>query len=231
VNLSAGVHRVRVQFNEGLINFNYFDLTPGAPPEQPAQQSILVDGTLSDWGSAVDNSVGNLVVGAGPVDSAFFEYRLTEHGVFVAVRVQDNALVVHDGTHQSDSVELYLNGDNIVQGDPGAPSWAQPGMGADEMQFAICADGTGARAYKSGSFVPIPSEVQMASAVHADHYAVEFFVPWTLLNTSLAAVEFSGLGLDIGINDADAGPARDRQIMWHGTADNWRDPHQWGSVP
>jgi len=197
----------------------------------PAAIEPTVDGQLFDWMQEF-TPVSKLVIGPGPVDPAQYSYLATEQGLFAAVVVEDNATVVHDGTHQSDSVEIYLNGDGIVQGDPSAPGWAQPGLGVDEVQFAIGADGTGFRAYKSGQFVAIPSGVLAAAAPTGFGYAVEFFVPWSVLGTSYDAVVSRGsLGLDIGINDCDGGTTRDRQVMWHGTGDNWKDPNQWGFVP
>jgi len=193
-------------------------------------QATTVDGDLSEWAAEVSTPVSKLVIGAGTVDVAHYGYRATEQGLYVAVKVEDDAVVVHDASHESDSVELYLNGDNITQGDPSAPSWALPGMGPDELQFAIAADGTGARAYKSGSLVAVPADIQMASQAHTDHVAVEFFVPWTRLNTSLTQASSTGLGFDIGINDCDAGTTRSRQVMWNGSVNNWRDPNQWGSI-
>jgi|GEM_PF-597174 len=71
--------------------------------------------------------------------------------------------------------------------------------------------------------------VRLASAVMPDYYTLEMAIPWENLTheTVGAGLEF---GMEFTIDDLDTGDYANRQIIWRGSADNWRNPSLFSRV-
>lgn len=190
---------------------------------------IAVDGDLADWDNAPDIAINTMISGSGTADEAYYTYLANQSGLYVAVKVLDGT--ISTANSDKDSIEIYLDGDNIAQGNSSVPAWALPGYGADEYQLIITAGESMIRAFKPGESILLPDGIQGASQLIFGGYAAEAFIPWNVLGLSASGGTNSfSLGFDVGVNDLDSGTTRERQLMWYGTANNWKDAAGFGTL-
>ena len=193
----------------------------GVPiPEAPVAPTV--DGDLAEWKdaswSAVSSShpVVGSTDGAGDLHARFAVCRHRSR-LFVAVRVRDDT--VRNGQTvgtlwQEDCVELFLDLMPEAEGTEGE-------YGPDDLHIFLTANGVS----EIRSRMPQP---ELASAVRraAGGYAVEAMLD--LGGMGCEPVSGLAIGFDVAVDDADAGPQRETQITWRGTAANWRDTRSWG---
>ena len=183
-----------------------------------------VDGDLAEWGEtawtivSASNPVAGKTDGEGDLQARFAVCR-HQSSLFVAVRVRDDTVRNEQAVGklwQEDCVELFL--DLMLDAEDTGGEY-----GPDDLHIFLGANGTS----EIRSRMPHP-KMSLAVSRTAEGYDVE------------AALDLSGLGcrpvpglvigFDMAIDDADAGPEREAQITWRGTAANWRDTRRWGAL-
>ena len=71
--------------------------------------------------------------------------------------------------------------------------------------------------------------VQYAMVTTNTGYQLEIKFPWSTLGTKPRTG--AKIGLDVHVNDNDAGQKRDRKLTWHATTDNaWENPQSFGNA-
>ncbi len=162
----------------------------------------------------------------GPWDlSASFAVRWTDREMTTEVRVIDDD--VSPGSPQNppegDSVEFYL--DLRPSSSEGRPVYDE-----NVLIIRVLAPGPEPGPAVWSTLDEAPADIgELALLSRRDNggYRVRLGVPNGFI-TRRAGADIVGIGLDVGVNDADHGGQRKTQIMWCGTADNWLDPSRFG---
>ena len=135
-----------------------------------------------------------------------------------AIIVTDDDLCVSDLSNPAagDSVELYL--DLRGDADQGKPVYSE-----SVLVVQIIAPTAADQPALWKSMAPLPADLQgIAVTAHrtADGYTVQVDVPLAPVE-SRRGPDWSGLGFDVALNDADNGGYRKTQMMWAGIPDNY----------
>jgi len=202
-----------------------------APAIRPRKLSLAPTKTREGeriWSNFI--GPGGLTIGRdrwrGPWDLlASFGARWTDRELTIEVRVTDDD--VSPGPPQNppegDGVEFYL--------DLRPPSIeGRPVYDESVLVIRVLAPGPqpGRAIWSTLDEAPADiGELALLSRRDDSGYRVRLSVPNGFI-TRRAGADIRGIGLDVGVNDADDGGRRKTQIMWCGTADNWLDPSRFG---
>jgi hypothetical protein len=176
--------------------------------------ALTVDGALDEPYWALRSNVTKSITGSSNNSVSFGTLSDTQN-LYVGVRVLD-ADLKKDSTqpYQDDSVEIYLDADH------------NQGAAYDSKDHQITL-----RWHDSVmTMIGAMDNVQFAQKDINGGYSVELAIPWASLQITPA--RDITLGLDVGINDDDGHNSgnRDNQMMWNGTADNWRNTSAFGNL-
>jgi hypothetical protein len=175
---------------------------------------ITVDGVLSESGWSLSDRAGKPILGASD-DTVTFGALWDPSFLYVGIRVLDGDLQKDSPNRwDDDGVEVYVDARND----------RTAAYGADDRQFT--------KRWSDGEVYEIAG--QTGGVLHGwaevgGGYTVELAVPWSNLGITPAA-DVTVLGFDIGNNDDDDDGARDGQLLWRGTADNFRDTTAFGDL-
>jgi hypothetical protein len=151
---------------------------------------------------------------AGPADlSARAWLAACPDGLYVAVEVTDGGglFPAARGAFNGDCVEVFF--DLRGEGELGS---AAPGDGVyHAMVRAPGADQTAKVEHR-----PVPGTTAAVRRTDTG-WSVEFLIPATVSRGQQ-------FGFDVAVDDDDTGSGRKSQIVWHGTADNFQDPSNYG---
>jgi hypothetical protein len=176
--------------------------------------ALTVDGALDEPYWALRSNVTKSITGSANNNVSFGTLSDTQN-LYVGVRVLD-ADLKKDSTqpYQDDSVEIYLDADH----NQGATYDAK-----DHQMTLRWHDGV-------MTMIGTMDNVQFAQKDINGGYSVELAIPWASLQITPA--RDITLGLDIGVNDDDGHNSgnRENQLMWNGTADNWRNTSAFGNL-
>ncbi|KRF03694.1 hypothetical protein ASG89_02740 [Paenibacillus sp. Soil766] len=176
--------------------------------------TLTVDGALDEPYWALRSNVTKRITGTSNNSVSFGTLSDTQN-LYVGVRVLD-ADLKKDSTqpYQDDSVEIYLDADH----NQGATYDAK-----DHQITLRWHDGV-------MSMIGAMGNVQFAQKDINGGFSVELAIPWASLGITPA--RDITLGLDIGNNDDDGQNSgnRENQLMWNGTADNWRNTSAFGNL-
>jgi hypothetical protein len=127
----------------------------------------------------------------------------------VAVEVTDGGglFPAAGGAYNGDCVELFL--DLRAEAQVGT---AQMGEGIHQLMLRAPADSATRRC--EARFAPGTEAIAVRTAAG---WQAEITVP-------LARTPGSLLGIDLAVDDDDAGTGRKSQLVWHGTSQNFQDP-------
>ncbi|WP_240421353.1 sugar-binding protein [Paenibacillus periandrae] len=198
-------------------NFGALYLNDGKNVTAAVQHAgaITIDGALteSDW--LLRGHVTKAITGT-PNNVVSFATLSDAQNLYVGIQVLDTVLK-NDSTqaYQDDSVEIYLNPDNS----------RSTSYGVNDRQITIRWHDT--QLHVVGGDIP---GIQYAQKDIDGGYTVEMAIPWTSLDVTPA--RDITLGFDIGVNNDDGnnGGNRESQLMWNGTANNWKDMSQFGHL-
>jgi lysophospholipase L1-like esterase len=143
-----------------------------------------------------------------------------------AVEVTDDDISVSDLNDPAagDSVELYL--DLRGDADQGKPVYSE-----DVLVLQVIAPTAANQPAQWKAMSPLPADLGAPAGAQGiavqtrrtdDGYAVQVDVPLAPIEARRGK-DWSGLGFDVGINDADFGGYRKCQMMWAGIPDNYLD--------
>ncbi|HVD99090.1 MAG TPA: sugar-binding protein [Cytophagaceae bacterium] len=201
----------------------------------PYEQSITIDGNYwydPFWTGSVPipraSASGNVVVGS--TDNTFdFAATYDENYLYITTIVKETYAFNQTQTWfqddsdpstpwEDDAVEIFIdpkNGHPLFQAifshkvDPNVPPelWINGNYTKDGILFET--------AFQTGT-------------KYVSQYQVEVAIPWSKLGiTPHSGLQF---GLDIAVDDDDNGGARDGQIAWKGTANDWNSTANYGIV-
>ncbi|MEK0316139.1 sugar-binding protein [Cohnella sp. 56] len=176
--------------------------------------ALTIDGALDEPYWALRSSVTKNITGTSN-NSVTFGTLSDLQNLYVGIRVLDSELKNDSAqNYQDDSVELYLDADH------------NRGAAYDAKDHQLTVRWHDNQLYMIGEL----DNVQFAQTDINGGYTVEFAIPWA----SLGVTPYRDimLGLDVGNNDDDGhnGGSRESQLMWNGTANNWRDTSAFGDV-
>ena len=155
--------------------------------------------------------------------SAHYKVAANDDGVLVRVEVRDD-VVRPDAAdiYEGDSVEIYLSRQAPDDCEEPQRPGAYPPT-AEQFTFAASADGQ-VKAEKHGDAAGVTRDFRRT----ADGYAVDLFVPWSLVG---GPPEGGRFGFDIQLNDRDAADRRARKAAWHAAdGDSWQSPRKLGAA-
>ena len=194
-----------------------------APSVLMAQSTTVaptINGDGDEWTTQAVYTIGagrvvNGIVNDDSDASATVQAMWDRANLYLFVRVSDDSVITDDNAiWANDSVEIYLNG--------GGEKTASYDL--NDYQLVVQADGVFAQGANSANI----SGFRSATGLRQDGYSVEMAIPLAALGVS--GVPGTTAGFDVGINDDDDGGARDGQLMWKGTVDNWQTPSGFGSI-
>jgi len=174
-----------------------------------------VDGKLDEAAWSATNSVTRDAIGTHN-NSVRFGALWDDQCLYVGVEVLDASLNA-DGAHtwESDSVEVYVDGDNSKT----------KGYDAHDTQVVLVWKGDKV-ARNGGGEAP---GVRAAWAQREGGYTMEFAIPWSRLAVT-PRVGMS-IGFDVSNNDNDGGGRRSAKLMWSTPDDEaWRDTSAFGEL-
>ncbi len=151
---------------------------------------------------------------------------LKENGLEISVFVTDDNLVAnHPSFYQNDGVEIYLDlrpyrfrGENYYS------------QGVLKMNLIPGFSKTHPNEidyYPKRYPVKIPG-IQVNSKTTNTGYMISVFIPQKGLKANYGMLR-NNFRFDLGINDTD-NRKRETQIMWHGNANNWDNPANFGEI-
>lgn len=168
---------------------------------------------------ADDLTIGRHLWG-GPRDvSGRFTGSVTADFLRLEIHVADDDVTVADLTDPSrgDSVEVYLDlRDAEAQG--------RPLYDPDVLALQVIPPLNGPVRWRNMHALPADlQDIAVTGAITEGGYRVRLDVPVAAIE-SRRGEQWGGIGVDVGINDADNGGWRRCQMMWTGTADNYINP-------
>lgn len=182
-----------------------------------------VDGKVDEvWQAATRYAIAKVNSGAvaSPADlSAEVSAMHDAEHLYVLFRVKDDRVAANvpnePGSHNNDSVEIHIDGDNSKSAN----------YGGDDLQFVFIADGNRFEEVKHKA----TEGVSFAFEQLEDGYAVEVQLPWSTLRSKPLAGSL--IGFDAHVNDNDSGAAREGKIGWVATKDDlWETPSRMGTA-
>ncbi|MDF2923284.1 MAG: flu 1 [Paenibacillaceae bacterium] len=174
---------------------------------------VVVDGTLDESVWSLDRAVEKNVMGVSE-NAAVFGTLWDDHYLYVGVSVQDN-LLVNDSTDNfdDDSVEVFIDADHNHGTVYDLKDW-HFNKGYNDTGLYEMLQETGG--------------VKHAWSAVPGGYAVEMAIPWK--NLGVQAAPGVSIGFDVAVNDDDNGGQREGQLVWAGTADNYRNTFAFGDL-
>jgi Beta-1,4-xylanase len=189
------------------------------------KENIAIDGDLREWdglpAAEIDRKEQVVVQPGnwnGPSDcSGRVRVAWGAENLYLAVEVTDDRFIPPpEPSWRWDSVELFFDSD--LYGDWGATSTSP-----DDFILTFAAR-TAASPRFSG-----PERIEGASTFSGRVRRAELRIPFSVLKVRPAVG--AAFGFDVGIDDADEpGKTRKLQMVWAGTASNYKDPSHYGIV-
>jgi uncharacterized protein YjdB len=176
--------------------------------------AITVNGSLSEtsW-SVVTNSITKTTVGTGN-NTATFGVLWDNTNLYIGAKVLDaNLFSDSPDSWDDDAIEIYIDANNNKL------------TSYDGLDNQIIKNYN-----KSAVFTKLGiTGLQHAWAAISGGYSIEIAVPWSQLGIS-APAQGTTIGFDIGYDDDDNGGARDAQVVWNGTINNYQNTSGFGSL-
>jgi hypothetical protein len=189
----------------------------------PALETPAIDGTIGEaWKTAPQYQLENVIY-TPPTSSndlsASYRAMWDHDNLYLLVEVTDDILR-HDSPPdqwwKSDSVEVYIDGDNSKA----------PAYGPNDFQYAFIWDKTSPQMLENKHNGT--NGVQYAIVTTEKGYRVEAKFPWSTLGAKPSAG--AKIGLDVHVNDNDTGE-RKTKLCWHDREDNaWNNPQLFGNA-
>jgi hypothetical protein len=183
----------------------------------------VIDGKVDAvWANVPALPIRTLINGVdvtGPADaSAQFRVLYDSANLYVLVDVNDDALF-NDSTNtwQDDSVEVYIDGDNLK---------GQPPLGGNARQNTFGWTDTAIAGTNTNTTGVVHAQTDTPTG-----WRLEIKFPWSSLLGAGAPVG-KLIGIDCFYNDDDdGGDTRESQIAWHSTVGgDWQTPASWGTA-
>jgi hypothetical protein len=190
----------------------------------PAVRMPVIDGKVDDvWNDAKAYKIANVMYEPPKSSddlSADYKAMWDENNLYLLVDVTDDILK-HDTSpeawYESDSVEVYIDVTDSKSAQYGQTDY-QYGFNWDETSPQM-------QELRHGR----TNGVQYALVTTDKGYRVEIKLPWSTLGTKPSVG--AKIGLDIQVNDNDAGGKRKSKIAWHAREDNaWENPQAFGNA-
>jgi chitodextrinase len=172
----------------------------------------VIDGRLSESGWNLQTSIAKSVIGIGN-NTTTFDVLWDNTYLYVGAKVLDSSLK-NDSPNvwDDDGVEIYID-----------PNHSH-GTTYDVTDLQLIQGYNDAALYAATN--NNTSGVLHNWAAVSGGYTVELAIPWSKLGVTPIANMTTGF--DIGVNDDDNGSARDAQMMWNGTSNNYQNTSAFG---
>ncbi|MDP6381108.1 MAG: sugar-binding protein, partial [Phycisphaerae bacterium] len=205
-----------------------------AAPALLMQRALVVDGKLDEWAGIpavfITGPYRTVLGGTkwtGNNDlSARLRLAWNTDGLLLALEVDDDVLKNPfkgtPATWQGDCIELFLDAREPAKrdGKHGKGTFqifCTPGLTTDQKADCIY----------SGKLNE-PAGMKVASTITATGYIMEIAIPFFLV-PGVEGAEGQTIGIDVAIDDCD-NEARDEQLVWAGTGNNWADTSRFATV-
>ncbi len=183
----------------------------------------VIDGKVDAvWANAAVLPIKTLINGAavtGPADaSGQFRALYDTANLYVLVDINDEALRNDStATYLDDSVEVYIDGENLK---------GQPPLAGNARQYTFGWTDTAIGGTNTNT-----TGVQQVQTNTPTGWRIEIKLPWQSLLGAPAPVG-KLIGIDCFYNDDDdGGDTRESQIAWHSKVGNdWQTPASWGTA-
>jgi len=185
----------------------------------------VIDGQVdAGWAKAAVLPIRTAITGSGteptgPADaSGQFRVLYDSTNLYVLVDVNDEQLRNDStSTYLDDSVEVYVDGDNLK---------GQPPLAGNARQYTFGWTDTAIAGTNTNT-----TGVQHAQVNTPGGWRIEIKLPWSSLLGGAAPLGKT-IGIDCFYNDDDdGGDTRESQIAWHAlVANDWQTPASWGTA-
>jgi endoglucanase len=187
---------------------------PPATTAQRATAAITIDGSLSEAGWIITNTVTRTIIGTDN-NTVTFGALWDDTYLYVGAKVIDANLFSDSAPYpwQDDAIEIYIDGNH------------NRGTSYDAYDRQIVKGYNAASIWVNGNQT---TGILHAWAAIAGGYSVEVAIPWA--NLGITPSSGAVIGFDIANDDDDNGVDREGQKMWAGTVNNWTDTSAFGDL-
>ena len=188
--------------------------TTGTLNAEKVSTAPVIDGQLSESGWKLQTSIAKSVIGIRN-NTTTFDVLWDNTYFYVGAKVLDSILK-NDSPNvwNDDGVEIYIDPNHSHSTTYDATDLQLIKGYNDAALYAATSNNT--------------SGVLHKWATVSGGYTVELAIPWSKLGVTPTAN--MTIGFDIGVNDDDNGSARDAQMTWNGTSNNYRNTSAFGHV-
>jgi polygalacturonase len=186
--------------------------TTGTLNADKVSTAPVIEGRLSERGWNLQTSIGKSVIGIGN-NTTTFDVLWDNSYLYVGAKVLDS-IFKNDSPNawDDDGIEIYIDPNHSHSTIYDATDLQLIKGYNDAALYAAMNNNT--------------SGVLHNWAAVSGGYTVELAIPWSKLGVTPTAN--MTIGFDIGVNDDDNGSARDAQMMWNGTSNNYRNTSAFG---
>ncbi len=202
----------------------------------PKTVNHQVDGNLSESDWQVATPVSKTVYGS-TTSTAAFAALWDNNYLYIGVKVKDSSLQKDSGANlwEDDAVEVYIDANN------------NGGTSYDSYDWQFIKGWNNASLFTAkGGTVTTSSNSLHAWATTSDGYSVELAIPWsdlgigpsvllgvpciTIYPSPCSPSANTKIGFDVAFDDDNNGGARDAQVVWAGTFNDYKDPSGFGDL-
>ncbi|NBD23252.1 sugar-binding protein [Paenibacillus glycinis] len=187
--------------------------SPGTASANKTLAAIATDGSLSESVWSIGSLANKTTIGT-PNNTLGFGALWDATYLYVGVKALDGNLFNDSSLiYDDDSIDIYIDANH------------NKGTSYDsfDRQFQVGYNDS-ALTEKNGN----TSGVLHATAAISGGFTAELAIPWSSLGVTPSAGTV--IGLDIANNDDDNGSARDSQLIWNGTANDYLDTSVFGDL-
>jgi chitodextrinase len=187
--------------------------TGNAAAAKQTDSAPTVDGNLTETGWKIVTPVALSDIGTGN-NTVKYGLMWDTNYLYIGIQAQDNSLKNDSANmYDDDSFDVYIDANH------------NKGTSYDsyDRQFTVRYNDTGL--YERNNHT---TGVLHAVANSTGGFSAELAIPWT--NLGVTPTANMTIGLDIANNDDDDGGARDSQLVWNGTANDWIDTSAFGDA-
>lgn len=214
-------------------------------PQVPSQKKVYaaraasplkIDGSLADWDKSSSISMKDIsyfkegLSWGGPADLSGDAYLMwDDNNLYLAAVISDKIPLVNKqqkaNVWNGDALEM------VIGVDPNADKERTAFAGGDYQIGFSTGDGKGNPAIIwnwQRRREPAGSKIAVKKTAAPLGYVLEAMIPWEFFRMDPAPASGAKIAFDLAFDDADAAGERERQFIWNGDYDFYKDPSVWG---
>jgi len=211
--------------------------------EKVKQNSIKIDGNLSEWSESneifvatANNIVGKFGKWQGIDDlSISVRFRWDENFFYAGATVYDDYIIRNSSKNvawSSDSFELFmdLNNEDLEYDRTTKDIYA---VNKDDFQ-GVFAPPSGKKSHNEASAwwmqLKSSADAKVASKRVKGGYTMELALPWKSFTYNFTPAIGKEIGFSFIVNDSDSNESPESRLIWQGTPLNYQSPKKWGRL-